>query len=64
MGYQTAYLMCYYPTEFIAAMLNSVMGSSEKVSFYTRFAEKIGIQVLPPNINESYAEFTVEKEIL
>ncbi|MCM1988436.1 DNA polymerase III subunit alpha [Oceanirhabdus seepicola] len=57
-AYQTAYLMCYYPTEFIAAMLNSVMGSSEKVAFYIRFAEKRGIQLLAPDINESEYKFT------
>ncbi len=57
-AYQTAYLMCYYPTEFIAAMLNSVMGSSEKVAFYIRFAEKRGIQLLAPDINESGYKFT------
>ena len=63
-GYQTAYLMCYYPTEFIAAMLNSVKGSNEKVAFYTRYAEQIGIQVLPPSINESYAGFTVKGDTI
>lgn len=63
-GYQTAYLMCYYPTEFIAAMLNSVKGSSEKVAFYTRYAEQISIQVLPPSINESFAGFTVKGDTI
>jgi DNA polymerase III subunit alpha len=61
-GYQTAYLMRYYPAEFIAAMLNSVMGINEKVAFYIRFAETQGIQVLPPDINESFAKFTVQDE--
>jgi DNA polymerase III subunit alpha len=61
-GYQTAYLMRYYAAEFIAAMLNSVMGINEKVAFYIRFAETQGIQVLPPDINESYAKFTVKDE--
>ena len=59
-GYQTAYLMHYYPVETIAAMLNSVMGISEKVAHYTKFAESLGIQVLPPDINESYSKFTVK----
>lgn len=58
-GFQTAYLMCYYPTEFIAAMLNSVMGINEKVAFYVRFAKEQGIEVLPPDINESSSKFTV-----
>ena len=63
-GYQTAYLMCYYPTEFIAAMLNSVKGSSEKIAFYTRYAVQINIGVLPPSINESYAGFTVKGDTI
>lgn len=60
LSFQTAYLMRYYPTEFIAAMLNSVMGINEKVAFYIGFANAIGIKVLPPDINESYAKFTVK----
>ncbi|ERI94373.1 nucleic acid-binding domain protein [Clostridiales bacterium oral taxon 876 str. F0540] len=60
-GFQTAYLMHYYPTEFIAAMLNSVMGTSEKVAFYIRFANELGIKVLPPDINESFSKFTVRE---
>ena len=59
-GYQTAYLMIYYPVEMIAAMLNSVMGVNEKVAGYIKFAESQGIQVIPPDINKSYSKFTVE----
>ncbi|MBY0756776.1 DNA polymerase III subunit alpha [Clostridium sardiniense] len=59
-GYQTAYLMKYYPVEMIAAMLNSVMGINEKVAGYIKFAESLGIQVVPPDINKSYSKFTVE----
>lgn len=58
-GYQTAYLMCYYPAEFLAAMLNSVMGDSTKVAYYIRYAEEKGIQILPPDINESIDKFAV-----
>ncbi|MDW8800073.1 DNA polymerase III subunit alpha [Clostridium sp. A1-XYC3] len=64
LSYQTAYLMYYYPTEFIAATLNSVKGDSDKVAYYLRFANEKGIQVLPPDINESYAKFTVEKNTI
>lgn len=63
-GYQTAYLMYYYPVETIAAMLNSVMGTAEKVAHYINFAESQGIQVLPPDINESYSKFTVKGETI
>lgn len=54
--------MKYYPTEFIAAMLNSVMGNNEKVAYYIRFANENGIEILPPDINESYTKFTVQEE--
>ncbi len=63
-GYQTAYLMYYYPVETIAAMLNSVMGTAEKVAHYINFAESQGIQVLPPAINESYSKFTVKGDTI
>jgi DNA polymerase III subunit alpha len=59
-AFQTAYLMHYYPVEYIAAMLNSVKGDSEKVAYYIRFAKDMNIEVLPPDINESYARFTVK----
>ncbi|HEY5562207.1 MAG TPA: DNA polymerase III subunit alpha [Clostridiaceae bacterium] len=58
-AYQTGYLMRYYPTEFIAAMLNSVLGINEKIAYYIRFAKELSIEVLPPDINESYTKFTV-----
>ncbi len=61
-AYQTAYLMRYYPTEFIAAMLNSVMGNNEKVAYYIRFGNERSIEILPPDINESYTKFTVQGE--
>lgn len=61
-AYETAYLMKYYPTEFIAAMLNSVMGNNEKVAYYVRFAKEINIELLPPDINESFSRFTVKDD--
>ena len=60
-GYHTAYLMYYYPAEFLAAMLNSVKGDNIKVAYYIRYAEEKGIQILPPDINESYSKFTVSE---
>lgn len=48
----------------IAAMLNSIMGISEKVAHYINFAESLGIQVLPPDINESYSRFTVKGDTI
>lgn len=58
-GYETAYLKLYYPVEFFAAMLTSVMGNNDKVAFYIESCKKMGIEVLPPDINESSVTFTV-----
>ncbi len=57
-AYQTAYLKCLYPREYMAALLTSVFGSS-KVSTYIRESERMGIRVLPPSVNESGADFQV-----
>ena len=57
-AYQTAYLKCLYPKEYMAALLTSVFGSS-KVVTYIRDSEKMGIRVLPPSVNESGADFAV-----
>lgn len=59
-GFQTAYLVHYYPVEFIAAMLNSNLGNNDKIAYYIRFADGLGIKVLPPDINESFTKFTVK----
>jgi DNA polymerase-3 subunit alpha len=58
-GYQTAWLKRYYPVEFMAALLNSFLGSPEKISRYVFECRKMGIKVLPPDINESGLGFTV-----
>ncbi|HPD00054.1 MAG TPA: DNA polymerase III subunit alpha [Acetivibrio sp.] len=58
-AYQTAWLKCYYPVEFMAALLNSFLGNSDKVSQYIYECRKLGIEVLPPDINESDVRFTV-----
>lgn len=59
LAYQTAYLKTYYPVEFMAALMSSVMGSSDSISLYIQECKRMKIEVLPPNINESYAKFTV-----
>ncbi|NPV69295.1 MAG: DNA polymerase III subunit alpha [Firmicutes bacterium] len=61
-AYQTAYLKANYPAEFMAALLTSVAGQSEKVSQYIDECRRLGIRVLPPDINESLADFTVTKD--
>ena len=47
LGYQTAYLKCYYPVEFMAALLTSVMGSANKVSQYIQDCKRMNIEILP-----------------
>ncbi len=58
-AYQTAYLKCYYPVEFMAALISSVNGNSGKVSEYIMECRQMGIKILPPDINEGYGEFSV-----
>jgi DNA polymerase-3 subunit alpha len=60
LAYQTAWLKCYYPVEFMAALLTSIMGNSKKVSQYIHCCKKMGIEVLPPDINESETAFSVK----
>ena len=58
-SFQTAYLKANYPVEFMAALLSIRMGSQEKVAQYISETNKMGITVLPPDINESFSDFTV-----
>ena len=58
-GYQTAWLKYYYPTEFMAALMTSVMDSTAKVAEYIHECSKMSIGVLPPDINESFGHFSV-----
>lgn len=59
-SYQTAYLKYYYPCEYNAALLTSVLDNSSKVSEYIDDCTKHGILVLPPSVNESEAGFSAE----
>ena len=58
-AYQTAFLKCYYPVEFMAALMTSVIDNSTKVSEYIYTCRQMGIEILPPDINEGEASFTV-----
>ena len=58
-SYQTAYLKYYYPVEFMAALLTSVIDNPTKVSEYIMTCRTMGIQILPPDINEGGAGFSV-----
>lgn len=58
-AYYTAYFKANYTLEFMAAMLSGAMASSDKVAFYIDHCRRLGIEVLPPDINESGVSFTV-----
>ena len=57
--YRTAYLKTHYPKEYMASLLTSVIGDEDKVSFYAEECKRLGINLLPPHINESYGYFRV-----
>lgn len=61
-SYQTAFLKANYPLEFMAALLTSEKDNTDKLTFYINECHKMGIKILPPDINKSQANFTVEKE--
>lgn len=61
-GYQTAYLKAHYPSEFMAALLTSDQGNIERVAIEVHEAREMGIEVLPPDVNESFEEFAVVPE--
>ena len=58
-AYRTAWLKCHWPREYMAALMTSVLGSTVKVAEYTAACRSIGIDLLPPDVNESEADFTV-----
>lgn len=59
-AFETAYLKCHYPVEFLAAILNSVVGNSSKIAAFIQYGRKTGIPVLPPDVNRSQGKFSVE----
>ncbi len=60
-AYRTAYLKCHYPCEYMAALLSTNRGDTKKVVQYIDDARRMGIKVLPPDVNESGAYFTVSE---
>jgi DNA polymerase-3 subunit alpha len=62
LAYQTAYLKYHYPAEFMAALFSSVMGNQDKIADYIKAAGEIELEILPPDINKSYHDFTAENE--
>ena len=58
-AYRTAWLKANYPAEYMAALISSVMDTKDKVPFFVAQAEQMGIEILPPDVNESDHEFMV-----
>lgn len=58
-AYQTAWLKCHYPCEFLAALLTSFLDNTDKVVQYINECNRLGIKILPPHVNESTEEFAV-----
>ena len=58
---QTAWLKLKFPEEFMAAMMNSMQGNTDKIAVYIQFCRRRGIPVLPPDVNRSQERFTVDK---
>ncbi len=59
-SYQTAYLKYYYPVEFMAALMTSVIDNSSKVAEYIYSSRQMGIKILPPDINKGEGDFSVD----
>ena len=59
-SYQTAYLKCHYPKQYMAALMTSVLDSAAKISGYIAECKELGIATLPPDINHSNDQFTVD----
>ena len=58
-AYRTAWLKANYPAEYMAALISSVMDTKDKVPFFVNQAESMGIEIVPPDVNESDHEFVV-----
>ncbi len=63
-AYQTAYLKCHYPRQYMAALMTSVLDSAAKISTYITECKDMGIAVLPPDVNRSDDTFTVEGDAI
>ena len=63
-SYQTAYLKCHYPRQYMAALMTSVLDSATKISGYIAECKEMNIPVLPPDINHSDDNFTVEGDAI
>ena len=62
LAYQTAYLKAHYPLEFMASLMTSEMSNTDRIIILKEECRSMGINILPPDINKSYAYFTVEND--
>ena len=60
LAWQTAYLKAHYPVEFMAGVLTSIMDKTDKIPVYIQLCRRMGIKILPPDINSSAASFGIE----
>jgi|YNPMSStandDraft_1061717.scaffolds.fasta_scaffold01992_3 DNA polymerase-3 subunit alpha len=60
LAYQTAYLKAHYPTEFLAANLSINKNKTKEISLFLNECRKMGIGILPPDVNKSFLDFTIE----
>ncbi|MDY5231081.1 MAG: DNA polymerase III subunit alpha [Eubacteriales bacterium] len=63
-AYRTAWLKCHYPVEFFAALLTSFIDNASKISKYIEVVKRLGIEMLPPSINKSGKDFSVDNGCL
>lgn len=63
-AFQTAFLKAHYPVEFMASLLSSNMGDADKIMRYINECRSMGIEVKPPDMNESRKDFSVDKETI
>lgn len=64
LSYRTAHLKANYPTEFMAAVLSSELGNADKLAFFLKECQTMGIEVKPPDVNTSGLRFTVDKDAI
>jgi DNA polymerase-3 subunit alpha len=64
MSYRTAYLKANYPSEFMAAVFNGELNNAEKLTFYIAEGGKMGLEILPPDVNSSALRFGVDGEVI
>ena len=61
-AYRTGWLKYYYPVEYMAALISSVMGNTNQVSLYIQECKRLDIEILSPNVNKSFKKFTVKDD--